>query len=120
MSLHHSLRGKVTLWFAGVTVLLAAAFFWGYRNFRHEILVTTGKAIAAIRQRNAFYGVVDILARAYFTGYEPILDQGGETIGIWYVGYLIETLPKLGSDIEKTRILDNGYLALLDAKQQVV
>ena len=237
MSIHHSLRGKVTLWFAGVTVLLAAAFFWGYRNFRHEILVSTqqrvedrvfqvheellsanalyldlvrasmkvlqnkgatlgapriageatvdgkvvpglwlgeqamanwfglvdqvndlmggtatifvksgdefvrvctnvqrqdasravgtildpaGKAIAAIRQGKAFYGVVDILGRAYFTGYEPILDQGGETIGIWYVGYLIETLPKLGSGIEKTKILENGYFALLDAKQQVV
>jgi signal transduction histidine kinase/CheY-like chemotaxis protein len=237
VSIHNSLRRKVGLWFAGASALLAAAFFLGYQNFRHQVLesaqhrvedrvyqvreemltanalyldlvqasmkvlkdkgallgaaelrgeaklsgrvvpglclgrqamanwfglvddvknlmggtvtifvksgdefvrVSTnvqrqdgsravgtvldprGRAMAAIRQGKAFYGVVDILGRSYFTGYEPLLNQKGETIGVWYVGYLISTLSKLGEGIQKTSILNHGYLALLDANKRVV
>jgi signal transduction histidine kinase/CheY-like chemotaxis protein len=84
------------------------------------VLDPAGKAIATVRQGKAFYGVVDILGRSYFTGYEPILDGQGQTIGLWYVGYPINTLPRLGTGIQNTKILSHGYLALLDGKQQVV
>ncbi|HEY4417600.1 MAG TPA: Cache 3/Cache 2 fusion domain-containing protein [Verrucomicrobiae bacterium] len=237
MKIHYSLRRKVLFWFAGVTLLLGVAFFWGYQNFREQILQSahqrvedrvfqvreelmsanalylelvrssmnvlkskgadlgtphidgeikignnvvsnlffgqqpqanwfglvdevknlmggtatifaksgdkfvrvctnvqrddgsravgtildpTGKAIAAIRKGTAFYGVVDILGHPYFTGYEPIRNQQGEVIGIWYVGYLIDTFPRLGTGIQKTKILTHGYLALLDAKHQAI
>ncbi|MBU1406156.1 MAG: Cache 3/Cache 2 fusion domain-containing protein [Proteobacteria bacterium] len=50
----------------------------------------SGPAIAAIRQGNAFYGMVDILGKLYDTGYEPIKNAGGEIIGVYYIGYLME------------------------------
>jgi hypothetical protein len=50
----------------------------------------SGPAIAAIRQGNAYYGIVDILGKLYDTGYEPIKNAKGETIGIYYIGYLME------------------------------
>ncbi len=50
----------------------------------------SGPAIAAIRQGNAYYGIVDILGKLYDTGYEPIKNAGGEIIGVYYIGYLME------------------------------
>lgn len=50
----------------------------------------SGPAIAAIRQGNAYYGIVDILGKLYDTGYEPIKNAKGEIIGIYYIGYLME------------------------------
>ena len=52
------------------------------------ILDPKGKAIAAIKNGEAFYGDVDILGKPYTTGYEPIHDGGKNIIGIYYVGYL--------------------------------
>lgn len=52
------------------------------------ILDPKGKAIAAIKNGEAFYGDVDILGKPYTTGYEPIRDAKGDVIGIYYVGYL--------------------------------
>ncbi len=49
-----------------------------------------GPAYAAINQGKAFYGLVDILGKTYDTGYEPIKNEGGDVIGIYYVGYLME------------------------------
>ena len=49
-----------------------------------------GPAMAAIRQGNPYYGIVDILGKLYDTGYEPIKSEKGETIGIYYTGYLME------------------------------
>ncbi|MBF0359627.1 MAG: Cache 3/Cache 2 fusion domain-containing protein [Oligoflexia bacterium] len=46
-----------------------------------------GKAIVEIKKGAAFYGEVDILGKMYTTGYEPIKDAGGQTIGVYYVGY---------------------------------
>ena len=51
------------------------------------ILDPAGKAIAAIKQGNPFYGEVTILGTPYITGYEPMKDVNGTIIGIYYVGY---------------------------------
>jgi methyl-accepting chemotaxis protein len=72
-----------------------------------------GRVYAAIREGKSFYGVVDILGSPYMTGYEPINDKSGRTIGIWFVGAQLATLSDLGVQISKTRILDHGYVALL-------
>ncbi|MCC6398745.1 MAG: Cache 3/Cache 2 fusion domain-containing protein, partial [Bacteroidetes bacterium] len=80
------------------------------------LLDPKGKAIAAIRKNTAFYGVVEILGQPFFTGYEPMVDARGQTVGIWYVGYPISTLTELGNTIAQSRILDNGFVALVDAK----
>jgi hypothetical protein len=49
-----------------------------------------GPAIAANRQGNAYFGIVDILGKLFDTGYEPIKTAKGEVIGIYYVGYAME------------------------------
>jgi methyl-accepting chemotaxis protein len=77
------------------------------------VLDPKGRAIAAIREGKAFYGVVDILGNPFLTGYEPIRDSQGKTIGIWYVGYKID-MAALQQAVEKTRLLDSGFLAILD------
>ena len=84
------------------------------------ILDPKGEAIAAIRRGEAFYGVVDILGRSYITGYEPIRDASGETIGIYYVGYLVETLSRIGDLLSGARLLDNGFFGLVDERGNVL
>jgi len=52
------------------------------------ILDPAGKAIVNINKGEAYYGEVDILGKKYTSGYEPIKDAAGKTIGVFYVGYL--------------------------------
>jgi len=79
------------------------------------ILDPNGKAISAIRAGQGFYGQVDILGNPFLTGYEPMLDALKNTVGIWYVGYKID-MQSLQQSIAKSRILDGGFIALLDNK----
>lgn len=83
------------------------------------VLDPNGKAIAAVRRGEAFYGLVDILGKPYVTGYEP-LRSGGNIVGILYVGYKLDELDMLRSSIEASRILENGFSALLDHTGKVV
>ncbi|MCE5182269.1 MAG: methyl-accepting chemotaxis protein [Betaproteobacteria bacterium] len=79
------------------------------------LLDPNGKAIAAIRAGQAFYGQVDILGNPFLTGYEPMLDSQNGVVGIWYVGYKID-MQALQQSIAKSRILNGGFVALLDNK----
>ncbi|MGH8048053.1 MAG: Cache 3/Cache 2 fusion domain-containing protein, partial [Chthoniobacterales bacterium] len=79
-----------------------------------------GRVIAEIRRDEPFYGVVNILGKPYITGYEPIRDASGATIGIYYVGYSLETLTAIHHTLEQRRILDHGFFALLDPDDQVI
>jgi len=45
------------------------------------------KAYETISKGEEFYGQVEILGTPYETGYAPIKDGAGKTIGIYYVGY---------------------------------
>lgn len=54
------------------------------------VLDPKGPAYAAISKGEAFYGIVDILGKKYETGYEPIKNATGETLGVYYIGYLLE------------------------------
>jgi len=56
------------------------------------ILEPKGKAIESIKKGEAFYGEVDILGKPYITGYKPIRDPSRNVIGIYYVGYPVETV----------------------------
>ena len=78
------------------------------------VLDAKGKAYKSINEGQAFYGVVDILGKKYVTGYEPIKNSASQVIGIWYAGFPISGLTKLGNDIAKMRVLDNGFVAMLD------
>ncbi len=84
------------------------------------VLDPKGRAIAKIRKGEAFYGVVDILGKPYITGYEPIRDAAGQVIGVYYVGYALETLASVKQTIDQQHLLEHGFFALLDPADQVV
>ena len=44
-------------------------------------------ALESIKAGKAHYGEVPILGTLNITGYEPIKDNSGTEIGIYYVGY---------------------------------
>ncbi|MFC6441255.1 methyl-accepting chemotaxis protein [Bowmanella sp. JS7-9] len=81
-------------------------------------LAPNGKAMAAIRQGQAYYGEVDILGNPYLTGYEPMFDANNNVIGIWYVGYSAD-LKVLADAIENMRVLEQGFVALRDGKGNI-
>jgi len=49
--------------------------------------VLAGPALESLKAGRSFYGEVPILGVPYITGYEPIIDNSGSMIGIYYVGY---------------------------------
>jgi hypothetical protein len=51
-----------------------------------------GNAIVSIRKGEAFYGEVDILGKPYVAGYKPIRDSSQNVVGVYYVGYPVETV----------------------------
>lgn len=82
------------------------------------ILDPKGKAIAALRNGKAFYGLVDILGNPFLTGYEPIHDANGQIIGVWYVGYKID-MAAVKEAVNQSRLLDSGFMAILDYQNKV-
>jgi hypothetical protein len=54
--------------------------------------VLADPALEALKAGRSYYGKVPILGTPYVTGYEPIKDESGETIGIYYVGYTQDDL----------------------------
>jgi HAMP domain-containing protein len=82
-------------------------------------LSPSGKAIKQINKGQAYYGEVDILGSPYLTGYAPLTNASGETIGIWYVGYSAN-LASIIETIAESRILENGFIALQDEKGNFV
>ncbi|MFC3116660.1 Cache 3/Cache 2 fusion domain-containing protein [Cellvibrio fontiphilus] len=77
------------------------------------ILAPQGAAIKKIQQGAAFYGLVDILGSPYLTGYEPMSNRRGETLGIWYVGYKAD-LSDLFTAIASSRVLEQGFVVIRD------
>lgn len=77
-----------------------------------------GRVMQMILQKRAYYGQVDILGTPYITGYEPIIDKQGNVIGIWYVGYKAD-LNEIEDTIVTHKILDQGFLALVDDKNRI-
>jgi len=82
------------------------------------ILDPKGAAIVEIDAGRAFYGQVDILGNPYITGYEPIRDASGATIGILYVGYQVD-LKVLADTVGRAKLLDGGVVAVIDDKGKV-
>ena len=54
------------------------------------VLNPKGPAYAAIAKGEAYYGKVDILGQQYEAGYEPVKSTAGDTVGVYYVGYLLQ------------------------------
>jgi hypothetical protein len=49
--------------------------------------VLTGAPLESIKAGKAYYGKVSVLGTPYVSGYEPIKDASGATIGVYFVGY---------------------------------
>jgi len=83
------------------------------------VLDPQGLAFAAIQEQRPFYGVVEILGSPYMTGYEPMRNKSGQVIGVWYVGEPLATLAELGKHINSAKVLNSGFIALLQGKKVV-
>ncbi|MGB3727467.1 MAG: Cache 3/Cache 2 fusion domain-containing protein, partial [Glaciecola sp.] len=81
-------------------------------------LSANGKAIKLINQGKPYFGQVDILGNPFLTGYAPMVDNANKTIGIWYVGYSAD-LQAITNTIQSSRILNNGFIALVDKKNNI-
>ncbi|HAJ70743.1 MAG TPA: PAS domain S-box protein [Methylophilaceae bacterium] len=77
-----------------------------------------GKAIKQLIMGKPFYGIVDILGDPYISGYEPILDQGGNVIGAWYVGYKVD-VQAIDLAIKKWGYLKTGFVAITDYNHSI-
>lgn len=84
------------------------------------VLEPNGHVEKNILEKNAYYGIVDILGKPYFTGYEPMLDDSGDVIGIWYVGFLIDEIEEMGKSIEGKKIFKNDLYLILDSKERII
>lgn len=81
-------------------------------------LAPNGKAIKQIEKKQAYYGAVDILGSPYLTGYEPMFNDLGDVVGIWYVGYSAD-LNVLEEAITQSHVLEEGFVALRDGKGNI-
>jgi methyl-accepting chemotaxis protein len=82
------------------------------------VLDPKGSAIAKINAGQPFYGQVDILGNPYVTGYEPIRNAAGATVGILYVGYQVD-VKLLEETVGRARLLKGGVVAVVDDKGKV-
>jgi methyl-accepting chemotaxis protein len=78
------------------------------------LLDPNGKAFAAVTQGNEYYGLADILGEPYITGYVPMKDPAGNIVGVWFAGYRISTLTELAQKVSASKILENGFVAVVD------
>jgi len=83
------------------------------------VLDPQGLAFAAIQEQRSFYGVVGILGTPYMTGYEPMRNKSGQVIGVWYVGEPLATLAGLAKHINSAKVLNSGFITLLQGKKIV-
>jgi methyl-accepting chemotaxis protein len=72
------------------------------------------KAYQALIQGKPYYGITDILGKKYFAAYEPLSDESGNVIGALYFGYLAD-FSVVQSAVDKAKILESGYLAVIDS-----
>jgi hypothetical protein len=49
--------------------------------------ILTGAPLESIKAGKAYYGKASVLGTHYVSGYEPIKDASGATIGVYFVGY---------------------------------
>ncbi len=58
-------------------------------------LDSEGIAYEHISQGQSYYGPAQILGLSYFTAYQPLYDQGGEIIGIYFVGIPLDEVESI-------------------------
>ena len=84
------------------------------------ILDPNSRAIAALKQGKPYYGISNLFDKPFITGYEPMFDERNELIGAWFVGYPIDSLSELGQSVSDSKILEKGFLALVNNEGNVI
>lgn len=81
-------------------------------------LSRTGDVYKLIVAGKPYYGKIDILGTPYITGYEPIVDQLGNVVGILYVGYKAD-IDEIESVFSTEHIMKNGFIGLVDNQSRL-
>lgn len=84
------------------------------------VLSPESQAYKNIMNKQAYYGMVDILGKKYITGYEPILDRENNLVGVWYIGYKIDEIEQLSREVKNISVLDHGFVFVTDSKGTVL
>ncbi len=74
------------------------------------ILDPAGKAIAAIRQGKAFYGVVDILGRAYLRATNPFSTRGEKRLAFGMLAISLKHCPSWEAGLKKQKFWKTAIL----------
>ncbi|HEX8818080.1 MAG TPA: diguanylate cyclase [Terriglobales bacterium] len=84
-------------------------------------LEKSSAAYGPLSTSQSFHGAVVILHQAYITTYEPVADKrDGSIRGAIFVGFPLVSLPSIADAVGRPRILEHGFVALLDDQYQVV
>ncbi|MBC7797578.1 MAG: Cache 3/Cache 2 fusion domain-containing protein [Pyrinomonadaceae bacterium] len=94
-------------------------------NATGEKLERTSKAYELLLNGKSDYGsgFVGTTATGFkpvVRGFEPLRDVNNNVVGAWYVAYPIESLSNLAKQVSNETILSDGFLALVDNRQNII
>ncbi|MDQ3688389.1 MAG: methyl-accepting chemotaxis protein, partial [Acidobacteriota bacterium] len=78
------------------------------------------KGFERLRAGESFYGMTNISGLPHIAAYEPIRDNSNNVIGALHVGYPMRSLSEIGAAIEETKLLEQGFVALIDSNGKPV
>jgi len=78
------------------------------------------KGFERLRAGESFYGMTNISGLPYIAAYEPVRDNSNNVIGALHVGYPMRSLSEIGVTIEETKLLEQGFVALIDSNGKPV
>lgn len=82
------------------------------------VLDPAGAACRALSQGRAYRGPTDLFGNRYYAYFEPIRNVQGAMIGAFAIGYPVVKFSRLYPSVRRVRILEGGFLALVDADGQ--
>jgi methyl-accepting chemotaxis protein len=85
-----------------------------------EILETGSPASNDLLQGKVNYNLGRMAGRPFVRGLEPIRDAGGRIIGAWSAAFPVTSLGELSKKVANEKILTNGFIALVDDKNNVI
>ncbi len=78
------------------------------------------RAYAALMEGKPYFGTVDVVGQQYLGAYAPIRDGTGNIIGASFSGQPITAFERLGELMADGRVLEKGFVALLNADGMVL
>ncbi|HOC59482.1 MAG TPA: methyl-accepting chemotaxis protein [Smithellaceae bacterium] len=74
--------------------------------------------VSAVLQGQSYRGLAYVVNAWYLTAYEPLKDQSGRVIGMFYVGEKLEAVSSLRKAILGIKVGKTGYVSILGGKGQ--